>query len=156
MAMPYQCLERCGNVLVAASGSRIDTFKLEDGSLISTWKCPVDVAPKTSKDLPQEEIPPKQEVPAKSPPAKRRKLAGGAEEQEQTNESTGEKKANNRLDAVASGLEAPAVIAMTCTNSGNHVVAVTGEDKSVRVFEHDGAGYLQQISQRYGRMHLLV
>jgi hypothetical protein len=29
------------------------------------------------------------------------------------------------------------------------VIIVTGEDKSVRVFEHDGRGQLRHISQRY-------
>jgi hypothetical protein len=29
------------------------------------------------------------------------------------------------------------------------VIVVTGEDKSIRVFEHDGRGHLRYISQRY-------
>ena len=45
--------------------------------------------------------------------------------------------------------EAPAVIALTSTTGGDHVIVVTGEDKSIRVFEHDGRGHLRHISQRY-------
>jgi len=44
--------------------------------------------------------------------------------------------------------EAPAVIALASTRRGDHVIVVTGEDKSIRVFEHDGRGQLRQISQR--------
>jgi tRNA (guanine-N(7)-)-methyltransferase subunit TRM82 len=44
--------------------------------------------------------------------------------------------------------EGPVVIALASTRRGDHVIVVTGEDKSIRVFEHDGKGQLRQISQR--------
>jgi tRNA (guanine-N(7)-)-methyltransferase subunit TRM82 len=81
------------------------------------------------------------------PPVKRRKLSG-AEDQEKN----GRKKANNRSDAVTSGLESPAVISLAVTKEGRHVVAVTGEDKSIRVFESifakDGKHQLRHLSRR--------
>ena len=50
--------------------------------------------------------------------------------------------------ALADKQETLAVIALDSTRSGSHVITVTGKDKSIRVFEHDGKGQLQHISQR--------
>jgi len=143
LRMPYQCLQKCGNILIAARGSSIDSFSLEDRSLLSTWKCPTPF-----QDLKIAE--PSKSTTEKSDtepsPAKKRKLSvGGDSEKPEV-----KKKSNNRADAVSSGLEAPAVIALAVR--GQHVVAVTGEDKSIRVFENmfkeDGKHYLKHISQR--------
>jgi hypothetical protein len=43
----------------------------------------------------------------------------------------------------------PMVQCMSVTVDGKHVVAVTGSDKTIWVFEHDGNGLLTLISQRY-------
>jgi tRNA (guanine-N(7)-)-methyltransferase subunit TRM82 len=83
------------------------------------------------------------------PPAKKRKLSasGPADAQRVSN---GRKK-KKQYDAVLGGLEAPAIVALSITKASNHVVAVTGEDKSIRVFEiiqKDGIQQLKQLSQR--------
>ena len=88
-----------------------------------------------------------------SPPAKRRKLSAARDLQEPSEKNgTEKKKVNNRSDAVASGLQAPAIIALAVTTRGKHVIAVTGEDKSIRVFENvfepDGKHQLRYVSQR--------
>lgn len=44
----------------------------------------------------------------------------------------------------------PVVTHLTSTPDGSHVVAITGHDKVIWVFEHDGNGQLKQLSQRYG------
>jgi tRNA (guanine-N(7)-)-methyltransferase subunit TRM82 len=85
-----------------------------------------------------------------SPPTKKRKLSASGPADKQTVSKDGGKK-KNRSDAVLSGLEAPAVVALASTKASNHVVAVTGEDKSIRVFEiiqKDGIHQLKQLSQR--------
>lgn len=41
------------------------------------------------------------------------------------------------------------VISLESTSDGQHVVAVTGQDKTVWTFEHDGKGKLKQLSERY-------
>lgn len=99
------------------------------------------------------------------PPAKKRKLSSENIEakngetsastpntkQEQQDGKKKKQKQNNRSEAVASGLQAPAVIALAATKDGKHVIAVTGEDKSIRVFEsieEGGSHKLQQLSQR--------
>jgi tRNA (guanine-N(7)-)-methyltransferase subunit TRM82 len=160
--MPYQCLKKCGNILIAARGSSIDSFSLEDHSLLSTWKCPSSHDPEltqTSSEITIKLTAQNSEVPVdvvrdpSSPPAKRRKLSAARDLQEPSEKNgTEKKKVNNRSDAVASGLQAPAIIALAVTTSGKHVIAVTGEDKSIRVFENvfepDGKHQLRYVSQR--------
>ncbi|KAH7417023.1 guanine-N(7)--methyltransferase subunit trm82 [Cadophora sp. MPI-SDFR-AT-0126] len=175
--MPYQCMVTCGNILVAARGSSIDSFNLENGSLLSTWTCPVSQdaiqkeKPSTIQSQKTEESPnlatPRERdvVEADGPPAKKRKLSAENIEakngdlstlipntnQEQQDSKKKKQKQNNRSAAVASGLQAPAVIALAATKDGRHVIAVTGEDKSIRAFEsieEAGSHRLQQISQR--------
>lgn len=171
-SMPYQCVVKCGSKLVAARGSSIDSFNIRTGLLLSSWECPA--LKSTEKENGTSKQPEGKEVMAKSelreqegaieepgPPAKKRKLSDDPElkeEQEQSKKSEArggkrEKRANqnNRSVAKSSGLEAPAVIALAATEDGRHVIAVTGEDKSIRVFEStegDGLQKLNQISQR--------
>ncbi|KAF3074708.1 hypothetical protein CFAM422_002899 [Trichoderma lentiforme] len=42
----------------------------------------------------------------------------------------------------------PVITHLTSTPDGSHVVAITGHDKIIWVFEHDGNGQLKQLSQR--------
>ncbi|KAI3329180.1 hypothetical protein HD806DRAFT_481939 [Xylariaceae sp. AK1471] len=44
--------------------------------------------------------------------------------------------------------EPPFVILLTATEDGSHIIAVTGQDKTLWVFEHDGKGLLKEVSQR--------
>ncbi|KAG4432211.1 hypothetical protein IFR05_012310 [Cadophora sp. M221] len=172
--MPYQCMVTCGNILVAARGSSIHSFNVETGSLLSTWTCPASQEVKKEK-VPATETQQKEEtlnletpteggdLEANGPPAKKRKLSSENVEAKSEETSTpnadkeqqdGKKKKqkqNNRSDAVASGLQAPAVIALAATQDGRHVIVVTGEDKSIRVFEsveEGGSHRFQHISQR--------
>jgi tRNA (guanine-N(7)-)-methyltransferase subunit TRM82 len=170
MGMPYQCLKRCGKFLVAARGSSIDTFN-EEGSLLSTLnrlsaedlKIASPVAERTPASLETQESEFTIDfVPESSPPAKRRKLSNASEggsaptstkENGTKKEQNGAKKGNKRSEAVVSGLEMPAVILLAATEDGRHVIAVTGEDKSIRVFENtvdgDRKQFLKQLSQRF-------
>ena len=140
LPMPYHCLAKSGSILFAARGSSIDSFRLDGGALLSTWSCPPARPPTADFELLQQ-----------NPPAKRRKLSNG-HDSEQVGKKMDSKRPNSRFDSVASGLDAPAVIALTVTHAGNHVIAVTGEDKSVRVFEHaftpEGNHFLRHLSQR--------
>jgi len=172
--MPYQCLEKCGNFLIAARGSNIDLFRLSDGSFLSTWKCPSSQEPQKVEPAAQEVKPKLQNedsksssvdiiVEASAPPAKRRKIseeeaqdehsANGQKEDNKAGNKKNkkDKKQNNRLESVANGLGAPAIIALAVTSDSVHVIAITGEDKSIRVFSiisQDGIARLQQLSQR--------
>ncbi|KAG5929070.1 hypothetical protein E4U53_002530 [Claviceps sorghi] len=53
---------------------------------------------------------------------------------------------NSRMGKVV--VDRPVMTLMTCTTDGSHLVAVSGHDKAVWVFEHDGRGVLTQLSQR--------
>ena len=155
--MPYQCMVQCGNMLVAARGSTIDLF--QDGSLHSTWKCPPIQGAGNPQPLPEvttkvaaqnlESPSVETNIDPASPPTKKRKLSAAGPADAQRVSKGGKKK--KQSDAVSSGLEAPAVVALSITKVSNHVIAVTGEDKSIRVFEiiqKDGIHQLKQLSQR--------
>lgn len=154
---PYQCLQNAENFLLAARGSSIDLFSLEDLSLLSTWKCPIAQA-SNAKDTRQSTTQESSDLTnaetlQASPPAKRRKLSEDKTVQEAADGAQREKKKPNyRSDSVVSGLEAPAVTTLAVTRTGGHVIAVTGEDKSIRVFEivvdEDKKHYLKILSQR--------
>lgn len=42
----------------------------------------------------------------------------------------------------------PVITHLTSTTDGAHVLAITGHDKAIWVFEHDGKGQLTQLSRR--------
>jgi tRNA (guanine-N(7)-)-methyltransferase subunit TRM82 len=156
--MPYQCIVQCGNLLIGARGSSIDSFR--DGSLLSTWKCPHTQAAGNTKPSPEvttkvatqiSEASSVEVTTDSAPPAKKRKLSTSEPVEAKPVSKERKEKQNNRSDAVLSGLEAPAVIALAVTTDSHHVIAVTGEDKSIRVFENvqgDGVHRLKQLSQR--------
>ncbi|CAG8961030.1 hypothetical protein HYFRA_00002570 [Hymenoscyphus fraxineus] len=176
--MPYQCLEKCGEYLVAARDSNIDLFHLSNGEYISTWSCPLPQVPskgrvnggETTKKQEIKEAPLEGEVDASAPPAKRRKVDTEDEKksEEKVEEKSepkvepkvnenGEKKQqkkqrpNHRTDSIAAGQEPPSVIALAVAKNAQHVVAITGEDKCIRVFEivvKEGKPFLNHLSQR--------
>lgn len=178
--MPYQCLEKCGEFLVAARDSSIDLFNLSNGEYISSWSCPLTQTPakgkpnggESSKKQEVKESPlVVDEVDASAPPAKRRKIETEDEkkteekveekpepkvENKVVNENGGKKqqkkqKQNHRTDSIATGLEPPSVIALAVAKNAQYVVAITGEDKCIRVFEvitKDGKAILNHLSQR--------
>ena len=163
LRVPYQCLEVAGNLLVAARGSNIDLFSLEDQSLLSTWKYPSahkSITGEASQQITQElpgtnsEPPalPALDVPPQSPPAKRRKLSDGSKPQNPCEEGKGKKGLNDRSDSIAAGLDTPAIITLAVARGGKHVIAATGEDKCIWVFEivvkENGKHYLKSVSQR--------
>jgi tRNA (guanine-N(7)-)-methyltransferase subunit TRM82 len=93
-------------------------------------------------------------------PSKRRKLDSddgfnGATEDGQgapDAPATGEKgKKQKKIKAKGAPpkTDLPFVILLTATENGSHVIAVTGQDKTLWVFEHDGKGLLKELSQRY-------
>lgn len=134
--LTYDLFSRNG-LLIAAKGSSIEILSLRTGLPLSTWTCPataqLDLQPAAPTQPQKEDA--EIEVDRASSPAKRRKLTLGTSinSNGSNDQSKNEvKKKNNRKDAVASGLEAPAVIALAVTRKGFHVVAVTGEDKAIR------------------------
>ena len=162
MFAPYQCLEVVGNFLVAATGNELHTFNLSTGDQVSSFVVPAPVidtkalqkAVKEAEKVVLDVTPDSEETPeagSDNPPAKRRKICDDekdveAEEKPEDAKITGKKGlVSNRPASDRSA--APNFIALASTKDGRHVIGVTGEDKSVRVFEHEN-GVLKQISER--------
>ncbi|KAK5990374.1 tRNA (guanine-N(7)-)-methyltransferase non-catalytic subunit trm82 [Cladobotryum mycophilum] len=185
MKIPYNRVHVQGQILFAARGGSIHTFRLSDGTHISTWKhSDVDKVASVVKaneekiieSKKNEQIEPSPVVEEEDgPPAKRQKVAGGeGEEATPVPESTeataaqagqskhfdgrGKRKGKKNKDgkeAVQDGWgrlarvpDRPVVTHMTSSEDGRHFLAVTGHDKAIWVFEHDGQGQLKQISKR--------
>lgn len=163
MKFPYNRTHVNGDVLFAARGGKIHTFKLSDGSFISTWKHPGlenlnQKAPASTETQPEAEAAVTESAPASSPPdqneppTKRQKV-------DTDKAANGTQKANkhhrgndSRFGTVP---DRPVVSQITTTVDGSYVIAVSGHDKSIWVFEHDGEGHLTVLSKRYGSLESL-
>ena len=150
MLQPFQCLLYCSrsasqsDVLLAASGHLIFSFKVQDGSLLSTWPSP----PKHSLgesasfgdagDLDYERRAKRQRVTLS-------RDASGSDSVDIVVESRID------IDSAANKNEGSTsnVAKLVCTSDSKYVIAVTAEDKSIRVFELLDGGDLAQISKRY-------
>ncbi|PQE10143.1 hypothetical protein CJF31_00004087 [Rutstroemia sp. NJR-2017a BVV2] len=158
--MPYQCLKQCGNLLVAARGSSIDIFDIKDGSYLSTWKSPIPGSTESSTqagddtkdgdpEQKSETSSPDIVLDAATPPAKRRKLSIGEETGKSVVVQQGKKSAKSNTPA-SKAFEPSSITNLTTTNDQRHVIAVTGEDKAIRVlkWEDDDGSSLRQLSER--------
>lgn len=167
MVIPYQCLATLGqsSIVCAATGSVIQTWDLASGAtLVSSWSHPsLAKQPETAPaaDTPQESA---QDKDNDEPPSKKRRVASddAAEaaapeiqepksDQQPAGDSKAQKKtrtSKSKRAPISTPVEKPFVALMTATRSGSHLVAVTGSDKTIWVFEHDGKGTLRQLSKR--------
>ncbi|KAK0618140.1 hypothetical protein B0T17DRAFT_618768 [Bombardia bombarda] len=150
MAVPYHVLKVCGEVVFAARGSTIYSFN-SSLECISAWKC--DVKPKAVTGGWGAEPSPA----AEGPPAKRRRVAadqapaveeGQAAPESETPEKGNRRKKGSNFVQKSKPSDRPFVQGLYNTSDGCHLVAITGSDKTIWVFEHDGAGHLTQLSQR--------
>lgn len=174
MKIPYNVVHVSGNVLFAARGGRIHSFNLTDNTHLTSWKHPdvdkVDAAVKTNtnSDLASSEVPVSSVVvEGDEPPAKRQKVATDetvVDEQEEDKEGEnvqvgGKKKSGKKSKNRQKNLDRPkeqyskvpdrpVVTHLTSTSDGSHVLAITGHDKVIWVFSHDGNGTLTELSKR--------
>jgi len=160
MLHPYQCLLSCSRpgqaeagVLVAACGPFLHTFSVQDGKYLSTWPSNKGIDPsKNNRPEPREGFKnvrsedPDQGSPER--PEKRRKLSPARDD----SGSSAEIVVNGGEEAVSSiqtnNVLNPSFIKLAGTSNGQYVVAVTGEDKCIRVFTLSGIGILTQLSER--------
>lgn len=165
--MPYQCMQKRGNFLFAASGSKICLFGLDSGSFLASGDCkPLeDQRKEVSGEEEAAGTPLEEKLEGvvdtrkddSSPPAKKRRLSAtenGLNENSKGPQKKERQQRPNTMTDNTKGFEAPFITAMVVTSSGQHVIAVTGEDKSIRVFEtratQKGGDYrLEQVSCRY-------
>ena len=157
----FQSLLCCENtstirssVLLAASGPHIYSFDAQDGTYLASWpsqalerkatalaEVPRAGDQKSTKGCGSTEV--------ERPPKRRRtslsravSSSTSAEIVVESEVETGSNEATQVSDADVSKL--------ICTSNGRHVIAVTGEDKAVRVFQLWEDGSLTQISERHG------
>lgn len=161
MSHPYQCLTYCQQasqsetgILVGASGSYIHTFSAQNGRYLSTW--PFVESTKQTRSIGQK-IGNKSEVrhskispqDDSSRPSKRQKLSPVRDE---SGSSSAEiVVAGDSDDGDSSSPQQPSnppVIKLAATSTGQYVIAVTGEDKCIRVFDLAADGTLTQLSER--------
>jgi tRNA (guanine-N(7)-)-methyltransferase subunit TRM82 len=165
MSLPYQSLTALGpdGIVCAARGSIIFTFAA-NGSLLSSWEHPATQrAPNPAVEVPENGAADSVgETETATPPPKRRRVDPESTENATAKETTEEQpegddaKANGKKKPVKKGRskpdfssqEKPYVNIMKATHSGSHLIAMTGMDKNVWVFEHDGKGQLKEVSQR--------
>ncbi|KAI9794489.1 MAG: tRNA (guanine-N(7)-)-methyltransferase non-catalytic subunit trm82 [Candelina submexicana] len=156
MKHPFQCLLICpsqdcsgSGCLLAAAGSYIHTFSLDNQVLLSTWPQKEDQPNDISDGLnenqgegstkPSPAFNPDQEL-----VGKKRKLSHPIDPPEDY--TVKEKSSKGFRKPTTPGK--PDVIKLISTNSGRHVVAVSGQDKCIRVFELQSSGVLRLLSER--------
>ena len=135
-------------MLLAASGPLIFSFGTQDGLLLSIWP---------THDLEGTPVVLDESLACADEPgvadaersAKRRRVALSREVSSSTSaeivvENPGVTRSSRELQVSNSEVNK-----MICTSSGEYVVAVTGEDKTIRVFELQGDGSLMQTSERH-------
>ncbi len=172
MKMPYQHLLVCSDILVAARGGHIYTFNIRDGSHIGSYRHPSlekhcvskDAGTDPSKSLDGAASQEQGDTNGGGPALKRRKVTldddeepGTAEDQIQRPEtdSHGNGEGQNRqkrkkgIPGAREIPESPFITCLEATADSRYVVAVTGQDKNIQVFEHDGKGNLKKLSDRY-------
>lgn len=162
MNLPYQCLTRLGqsSILCAAKGTSIHTFDLDsESSFLSSWTHPA--TKQVENNEPQEITQEGQDLNEQEsgqPPSKKRKLdsenkpnvEGNCHADTKAAEAASNGSGKNKQKAESRGQrpELPFVNLLVATEDGSHLVAVTGQDKTLWVFEHDGKGKLKELSQR--------
>ncbi|KAI1426934.1 hypothetical protein F5Y12DRAFT_783718 [Xylaria sp. FL1777] len=163
MGLPFQCLSRLGKstLFCAATEGTIQTFDLSSGPQpLFSWTHPSlkQVVENANQTKEAHEGLKDGEQTGQQPPSKRRKLASDDVEsnveteagQEMPDTPTNGKKTQKKgkTKSTPPKPELAFVVLLTATEDGSHVIAVTGQDKTLWVFEHDGKGSLKEISQR--------
>ena len=138
---------------MSASGSSIHTFSAQNGRYLSTWPSKTQSIDRKSetdsylKNSPQEEV---------ERPTKRQKVALVKDESSTSSAEivvAGDSD-NNELSSLQQPSNPP-VIRLAATSNGQKVIAVTGEDKCIRVFDLAADGSLTQLSERQDIIEML-
>ena len=141
MPHPFQCLLYCcrfpsSRFLVAAAGSYLRTFDVDKGVHLCTW--PFN-GKHESSDVNRSKVALNQDE-ASPPPAKRVKLP-----LERSESSSAEIVVD---EAEVSEAPNSPIVRLAATSNSHYVVAISGEDKCVRVFELSAGGILNLFSER--------
>ena len=174
MRVPFSCVTTHGDVVFAARGGQIQTFKLGGGPALTTWNHPeAEKEAATSTELAAGSVEKGDQAPPadtssleNEPPAKRQRVEPSAleeaipeagtdtpQEEEARDDLKGGKKKGkkphgNGRGPISRQQEYHLIIILEVSADGKYVAAVSGNDKTLWVFEHDGNGALKESSQR--------
>lgn len=123
-------------LLAVTAGPAIELFDTTTGSQLSRW--PSDSNSISSKSENSPDLQTDAENGAE-PPEKRRKLSAPVQDGEVQIESA---------KSVSSTRAWSTIPILVATAAGNHIIAVTGEDKCLRTFEVQPDGNLTQLAPR--------
>lgn len=137
-------------LLLAACGDSIYSISASSGSCLSIWSLTKSPSPVTLKFKDQEVNGAAQETIGPECPSKRSRLSGEDDISDSTSAEivieSDSKKARKYKPRVP---PVPAIFKLAVTSAGKHVVAITDEDKCIRVLEVLANGTLHEISERY-------
>ena len=156
MLQPFQCLLVCSrlvgkpiSVIVAASRSSIFSFSASDGSFLSSWPQGFKSDTTSTTFITNPDAKTESQEKNLERPGKRRKLSASGDISDSSSAEivveNGRGKGRKPRDK---GKSIPAVIKIIGTSDGKNIVAVTGGDKCIRVFQLLENGSLEQLSQR--------
>jgi tRNA (guanine-N(7)-)-methyltransferase subunit TRM82 len=160
MLHTYQCLLYCPRpdqpdaaTILAASGPCIHTFSVLNGNHLSSWPPYQDSEQNVQDSITRVNTDTEQSATGvgeatAGPPQKRRKLSSAREDSGSSAEIVvGNDSKDDGGSDTKRYLSLP-IANLACTATGHHIVAVTGEDKCIRVFELTAHGILRQLSER--------
>ena len=140
MLQPFQCILHCeflsrrgARFLLAASGSKILSFDAATGQLKSTWSA-----------LKEDEVGATRERPAKRLKKSESQQSSRSSSAEIVIQDIRESRSRRKDQPVAE----PNIPRLIKTADSRHIVAVTAEDKCVRVFRYADDGILSHFSSR--------
>lgn len=147
---PIKCIRRFGCVnagqrefLAASAGPKIYLFDATTGSKLSSWPSkPAPADPGAAASSLNEAA----GAGGSEPPEKRRKLSSSPSAE--ASGKSGDGKTASTGIAKSAAPQWTSISILVVTKTGNHVIAVTTEDKCVRVFEVAKDGALLQLSER--------
>lgn len=135
-------------ILLAATGPCIRTLSFPDGRQLSTW--PQDDVEESSDEEDEQEPPGKRQKLNHSEHASLRRQDSEASEASIEIVAEGQKRQKGeRRRPKIPDLTLPNVSHLITTSDGRYAVAITAEDKAVRVYSISKRGRLRQKSSRY-------
>ncbi|KAJ9233046.1 hypothetical protein DTO207G8_3664 [Paecilomyces variotii] len=127
-------------ILVAAAGPKLYCYAAESGRRLSVWPQDQETANGQDSKIAEKGT----GADGQEPPGKKRKLSPSADG------SSSDPKPNTKETGKSQASSSWSHISLLATSpTGNHIVAVTPEDKCIRVFEVGKDGTLQHISERH-------
>ncbi|KAM7206667.1 WD40-repeat-containing domain protein [Rhypophila sp. PSN 637] len=153
MSLPYHILKACGGIVFAARAGSIYSFN-SDLEYISAWEYPVQQQQQTKGQEASATDKQKESSATDGPPPKRRKVESSQEavpsngSGDAEGAGASETKLKKKGKVYTTSTDRAFVQGLYSTTDGRHLVAITGSDKTIRVFEHDGAGNLKLLSER--------